>query len=1137
MKKALYTLSMILMPTALLTSVPAMALPADHYAASSRLAEGRWVRVKTSHAGMNLVTDADLRKLGFTDPQKVHVYGLGGRQLRYGLDESNHDDLPLLPSVRTSKGIVFFATDHYSWTILNTGASTPYLHTIHEYSDDTYYFLSDRQVDDDTQPAAETSATPAAEPYTTFTERLVHEQDIEPAGDSGSQVYGEDFRSKKSQTFSLAMPDMADDYATILVRFASKTVGAGASLAFTANGTKLPATNSDKINSSSMEQYCQTTSTVKEISGISGDKLDLTIDYTYGGTLFKARLDYIEAYYTRRMAMKNGEIYFYGNFESGSGATISGCSASTRIWDVTDPAAPLAVEYTLAGDKASFSITGRGGYREFVAFDPESVTHAATGGVSVDNQDLHALETPDMLIISHPEYMEGARRIAAFHERHDGMRVAVLDPEQIYREFSGGKPDFLAFRRLLKMWYDRGESADGHRLGYCLLMGRPSFDNKMLLATTKASYKPMLIWQSYDGLSEKLSFSNDDLIGMLDDCSDSEFVIDKANLTIPVGRIPVTDSQEAIQMAAKIEKYCENPTYGSWRNRIMIIADDDDHGWHFDQAQQVYNGMRSAGNGSNFVYDRLYLDIYPRVMTGLGPTYPQATERMMRNYNDGVILTDYIGHANTTSWGHEHLWDWPSITSMTNPNLTFMIAATCRFGQWDQESRTGAEYLMLNPEAGVIGMMVATRTVVIDSNGLLNEATSKQFFARDEKGLPRRLGDIYIAGKNQVKINNSLKFAFMGDPAIRVPSAGLNVRVENIDGIDVTAADFEMPEIGALSTVKVEGTVTSDNGELAGGFNGTVNLQLYDAERVITTLGQGDSGQVRTYNDRDHLLAQTTATVTGGRWSAVLRVPPEIQGNYSPAMIAGYAWSEKGEEANGTCESLYIYGYNGDSDDSEGPVIENFYANNPALGDGATVNSNPVIFADLRDKSGINISQSGIGHSLTITIDGSEVRSDVSGYFAQDPADADLGHLVYPLTGVKPGRHTLTLTAWDNANNVSKADLEINVGAAVDPAILDITALFDNETAGVDFVITTDRPNTSLSCTLGIYDLSGRRIWSYDQTLSSDLQSVISTRWDLCDTAGTRVPRGIYIYRATVETPEGTYSSKSKKIAVGAPTR
>lgn len=1137
MKKALYTLSMILMPTAIQPAAQALAVTPDHYAASSRLAEGRWARVRTTHAGMNIVTDAELRRLGFTDPTKVHVYGLGGRELSYGLNGNNHDDLPQLPSVRTAKGIVFFATDHFTWKKSGIGSATPYSHTIHPYSDDTYYFLSDRAADDAAQPKAETSATAAAEPLTTFMERLVHEKEIEPAADSGSQVYGEDFRSKKSQTFSLPTPGNAGDNVTLAVRFAAKSVGAASSLALTANGKKLPATNSDRINSSSMDAYCQTTTTIKEVDGYSGDKLDLTIDFTYGGTLFKARLDYIEVFYERDIALSNGEIHFYGDFRAGDGATVRGCSAATRIWDVTDPAQPLEVEYSLSGDKASFTITGKGGYREFVAFNPEAVTHTAGEGVSVENQDLHAMETPDMLIISHPEYMEGARRIAALHERMDGMRVAVLDPEQIYREFSGGKPDFQAFRRLLKMWYDRGESADGHRIGYCLLMGRPSADNKMLLASTKAAYKPMLIWQSYDGLSEHLSYSNDDLIGMLDDCRETEFQIQSMNLTIPIGRIPVTDSKEALEMAAKIEKYCENPTYGPWRNRIMLIADDDDRGDHLDQAQAVYNGMRSQGNGTNFVYDRLYLDQYPRVMTGLGPTYPQATERMMRNYNDGVILTDYIGHANPTSWGHEHLWDWGSITSMTNKNLTFIIAATCRFGQWDQEERTGAEYLMLNPDAGVIGMMVATRTVVINSNGLLNSAFSREFFKRDAEGRARRLGDIYIAGKNNAKCTNSLKFAFMGDPAIRVPSPELNVRVESIDGTDVTAPEVALPEVGALSTVKVEGCVTDDSGAQAGDFNGTITLQLYDAERVITTLGQGSSGQVRTYNDRDRLLAQTTANVTGGRWSAVLRVPPEIQGNYSPAMIAGYAWSDKGREANGTCESLYVYGYGGDSDDTEGPAIESFYANNPENGPGAKVNANPVIFATLRDKSGINISQSGIGHSLTITIDGSEVRSDVSGYFTQDAADADLGRLVYPLTGVTPGRHTLTLTAWDNANNVSKADLEINVGAAVDPAILDITALFDNETSGVDFVITTDRPNTSMECSLGIYDLSGRKVWSSDKTLSSDLDSVISTRWDLCDSSGSRVPRGIYIYRATVETPEGTYTSKSKKIAVGAPAR
>lgn len=1132
MDKALKKLSIILLTgSGLLSPAIALALPADHYAASSVLSEGRWARVKISGNGMHIITDAELRKLGFTDPSKVHVYGTGGREVSFSFNSETPDDLPLQPSVRTARGIVFFAVDQFSWQPLRSGRK-PYTHTINRYSDDNYYFLSDRQVASTEMPASATSDAAGGNVATDFIERMVYEKELEFAAESGSQIYGEDFRSKRSQTFNFTLTDAVDGEAIVATRFAAKTTNGTSSLLFKANGTQLPATASDRISSSSATAYCAVTESVKELSGLDGN-LALTIDYSQTGVLFMARLDYIEAYYRRHLALNKGELYFYGTYSAGGGVSVSGCSASTRIWDVTDPACPKEVKYRLNGDKAVFSMT-QSGYREFVAFDAESVTRAAVSSGMVANQDIHAMETPDMLIITHPEYAAGAQRIAALHEEHDGFRVAVIDAQQLYNEFSGGKTDIGAFRKALKMWYDRGESADGHKIRYCLLMGKPLFDNKMVMAATKSSgFKPMPIFQSYEGLTETASYSNDDVIGMLEDTDDATFSMTTATLNVAVGRLPVTNSAEAVQMAEKIEKYVKQPTYGSWRNKVMIIADDDDNGVHLDQAQDVYKRLRGSGNGASFVYDRVYLDSYKRVLTGVGATYPQATERMLRNYNEGVIYTDYIGHASPTGWGHEHLWDWESITSMTNKNLTFIFAATCRFACWDEYSQSGAELLMLNPTSGVIGMMAATRTVYVADNGRLNNVMHESFFERDSDGRALRFGDAYIRGRNKNHENNSLRFAFMGDPAIRIPSAEYAVEVTTLDGKDMTDSEAAFPELTAQSGTKVEGVINRGDGSIAEDFNGTVTLQLYDAERVITTYGQGSNGAVRTYNDRDRKLSATTAMVKNGRWSAILRVPPEIQGNYSPAQISCYAWSDSGIEANGSFERLYIYGYNPEEvTDTVGPEIEKFYVNSPNFENGGLVNSNPVVFARLRDESGINISESGIGHAMTITVDGKEIHSGLNAYFEQDAEDADAGTLAYPLEGISAGRHTLLLTVWDNANNVSKATVDINVGAAVDPQIYGITA--STNPTHVDFRISLDRPNTSLDCTVGIYDLNGRRIWSVAETLTSDMESVVNSRWDLCDSGGNRVERGIYICRVTVETPEGTFSSKSKKIAISA---
>ena len=1128
------TLKYLLIPVATIaaTLLPASAAPAEHYAASSVLSQGKWARVKVSASGMHLVTDADMRSLGFSDPSKVRVYGTGGQAVDDCLNASTPDDLPLLPSVRTQQGLLFFGVDHFKWGDPSRGTGVPYSHTIHPYNDDSYYFLSDRELTDSVTMSSATLPKASGEVITDFMARTVHETELDHPGESGFIILGEDFRTNSAQSFKFNFPDMVDGEAKLLVRFGAKTTNGTSTLMFTANGEALPSSASDRINAVTSKEYVNFTSTVKTVEKLDGS-LDFGIKYNYTGALFTARLDYIEAFYRRRLAIRDGEIYFYGNFASGDSPSIAGCTAETVIWDVTVPSRPLPVEFSLEGDKAVFSITDSG-YREFVAFNPSAVTRKTVNAGGVANQDLHSLPTPDMVIITLPEYRDGAARIGKLHEEVDSMRVHVIDADLIYNEFSGGKPDFGAFRKLMKMWYDRGVSDDGHSIRYALLMGKPSYDNKMVSANVKnAGYKPMLIYQSMTGLSETTSFSNDDYIGMLEDCEPGRFTLSTAKVNVAVGRLPVTDTKEANEMAAKIEKYVKTPNYGAWRNKVMIIADDDDNSQHFNQAQDVYRAMRSKGAGADYVYDRVYLDSWQRVNSSIGPTYPQATERMMKNYNDGVLITNYIGHASPKGWGHEHLWEWKDIISMTNPNLTFLYAATCGFAFWDGTDMSGAEHLMLNPTAGVIGMMAATRTVYISMNGVLNRKTSTHFFERDADGYNPRFGDVYIKGKNEYSGDtNKLRYAFMGDPAIRIPGGRYYVNITKVNGESLGASN-EKPVLPALGTAVVEGSILNYMGQEIPDFNGTVNLKLYDAERVITTYGQGNDGKVETYNDRKTVLTTVSAKVTDGKWKAILRLPPEIEGNFSPALISGYAWDAKGREANGSTDNIYVYGYNEDAaTDSIGPKVEYFYVNYPEFESGALVNSNPVVFARFSDESGINISEGGLGHSITLSIDGKTTYSDLNGYFESDLEDADAGSIIYPLSGIEAGRHELILTVWDNAGNLTRSHLDINVGAAVDPVIRDITTGRADE--AVVFNILLDRPNTALDCRIEVFNLLGRKVWEYSQNASTDINSTLSAQWDLRDSSGIRVPRGIYVYKATVETPEGTYSSKSKKLAVAA---
>ncbi len=1124
--------------------MPAHALPADHYKDHSVLAEGNWAKVSVSEAGMHLISNADLRSLGFQDPAKVRVFGYGGRPLPEDISASAVYDLPEQPVVVTDKGIIFFATDCNVWSATNDGTGKrPYAHELNTYSSRSFYFLTDRS----DLPAADFSRIhspgTSANVKRSFTEHLVHEKELASPGLTGRRFYGEDFRSSRTQTFSFDLPDNtgADVYAR--VEFGAKATG-DSKLTFTANRKPLEQEANDRItkvyiSGQAGEMFIQMSSNLTKTIQDAGNRLDLGITYTPEGVLYNARLDYIEVFYDRLLKMKGGELLFHDNVSPGASYEISGCSSSTRIYDVTDIANPAMVDFKLDGDKATFTVT-EAGYHEFVAFDPSAITRSATVSGKIANQDLHGLETPDMVIITLPEYADGARRIAALHEQADGFKVHVIEASKIYNEFGSGGADVTAFRKMLKRWYDRpGERT----LKHCLLMGKPSHDHRLITAEAQAAgFVPLPIWQSPGGFSETASYSMDDYIGFLEDSEATSTAYAGSYLSLSIGRFPCTSAAEANTAADKLESYILNPSYGPWRNRWMVIADDGDSNDHLKQAQDVVNGWESTPLGAGTVVDRLYLDSYPLEVTSLGNTYPAATARLLQALSEGTAFIDYIGHGSPSGWGHEHLLTWTDIVNLRNTNYSIIGGYTCRFAHWDENDVSGAEHMVLNPVGGAIAIYAATRTVYVSQNGRLNKAGAPYFTMRDESGMPLTLGDAARLGKNRNKANettkkddNCLRFAVLGDPAIRMPGGSGTVCFEKIDDTELSSDLSDLPILEALSAHTVSGTVRLPDGNIDEAFDGTLNIQLYDAEKVITTFGN-NNGYVTDYNDRTTRLAMVTAKVEKGRWTANLRVPADIEDNYSPARLVGYAWNGSGKEANGETQQLYVYGYDEEGDDdTEGPTIEYFYLNTPNFEDGDIVAANPMLYARMSDKSGINLSDAGMGHKISLNVDNTLFFTDLDTYYSPDNEDSHAGTLLYPLSDIEPGAHTLTLTVWDNANNPTQATLNFSIGAAVTPEIIDLGTDVNPATTSVKFIIDTDRPNAAMNCVIEVFDLNGRTVWTSDSRLATSQGGTLQTEWNLCDSSGHRVPRGIYLYRANITTEEGTHTSKTRKLAVTAP--
>lgn len=1108
----------------------AKAYDISRYAKSSKLSSGTWAKIKVSKSGMQYVSDTQLKSMGFSDPSKVNVYGFGGRQISENLTEDQPDDLPLLPSVKVSNGLIFFGVDHILWEP-SSGRNSNYTHTMQPYAEASYYFLSDIDIDSAEIEHINLRNIEGLETADSYVERLLHEQDLMAPSVSGRHLLGEDLRSGQT-TLKFSLPNNIGGDASITVCVAGRTTGSPGSVRLTSNG-KLSNSNISIGAVNSSEQFMRR---VTSNCGITecGNELQLGLSFSSSGVITLARLDYIEVEYERALSMPSDQLYFYFNEESPVAAQLKGATAETEIWDVTVAHSPRKIDFTLSGGAACFRVDE--GKREFVAFNPSKINRSVEVTELIANQDIHSMDVPDMLIITPSEYLSSARKVASLHEEQDGMTVHVLTPESIYNEFSSGTPDLSAFRKAMKMWYDRGlaESGDGtSKMRYCLIFSRPTYDNKMVTPTVKTEGYPRVpIWQSPTGETDNSSYSTDDFIGMLDDYTPGWYM-SSAKIQVAVGRFPVRNIQEAETAVEKLITYVKTPETGSWRNNIMLLADDQDSGQHLDQTEKMYNNMFAKGKGGSYQYERLYLDNFPQQLTSIGMQYPAAKARLLAKLEEGQALWTYVGHANTVSWTHEHLLEWGDITSLSNTRLPILYAATCEYARWDADEYSGGELWWAMPKTGVIAMICPSRSVYISMNGPLSAQFGNYALIRNADGSPTRLGDSFRNMKNAISGNedNKLRYALLGDPALKMPVYSYDVATTEIYGTDITYDGADLPVIEARSNPVIKGIITDHSGEKATDFNGHVFLKLYDAEKVVETLGNGENGKVMTYNDRKTKLFDGAAKVTNGEWEITVYMPSEITNNYTQGRITYYALSDDGREANGATDRFIVYGYNADaSEDVDGPEIHKFTLNHDGFKDGDLSYKSPVVYATFSDESGINISDAGIGHSLMLTLDGKTVYDDIHNFYSPDLEDSRMGSIMYQLPEIPPGRHELTLSVWDCANNSTYATLTFNVAAVKDPDIYSIDTRYDE--AGVDFIISSDRPLASLGCTLEVFDFNGIRIWHNNSDDRTASDSTITMRWDYNSAAGHRVDRGIYVCRATVTTPEGRIAHKSKKIVV-----
>ena len=1129
---------------ALVAAPATWAFRQGHFAESSKLASGHWVKIRVAETGIHEITAQNARDWGFNDLKSLHVFGMGG-PLSETLTEDIPDDLPQLPTVRTETKLLFYAQGPTTWGPTSISGMT-YVQTQHPYSTYTYYFVSDAPYAD---IAAEIGqSTPNGSAVTTFTEHLCHEVDLVNPGETGRIYLGEDFISRNSQTFTFDLTGrVAGTEVAVLSSFGVKIANGSASLEHTQNGTKLDynaSTDRAQFSEATQDDPYQLLTAVKQFTP-AGDNntLNYTIRFTPNGNITLARLDYITVNYTRRLAMAGNQFAFDINHESlASQIVVAGADQQTVIWDVTNPTKPLQMNTVAAADGVHFSPVGTGP-RRYVAFNTSSSFIQAEREGFVANQDLHIEDTPDMIIITPSEYAEQANRIADLHRDVDSMRVLVVDHKKIFNEFSSGTPDVMAYRMFCKMFYDRPDTVQ-HRLRYLLLMGKSTYDNRLLSPTIRALNAPMLmLWEKPGGNSHSTSSCSDDWIVTLDDNTGPGK--NSSPMSIAVGRFPVKSVSEAKTAVDKLINYVTQPDYGIWKTQMLNVADDENEAQHMEQSEANISSFIANG-GEDLFFNRVYLDAYPAVSSGASNTYPEAYTKHYNTLHNGVIWWNYTGHSGPHAMTANGLVRHVDINNkFYYKHLPVLYAATCDFAMFDGSDESAGETLFLNPRGGVIALVCPPRQVYISANGVLNVSVAKYAFSRDENQLPRRLGDIVMLGKNNCpnRDENRQRYFLFGDPAMRIAYPTHRIVVDSITGAETTT-ESGMPVFRGRQTMTVTGHIADIKGNPVNDFNGSITTQAYDYEQSITTYGYG-KGKKYTYLDRTNRLAVSIDSVNAGKFTLRINLPSELlprdaqdsvlYDDFSPSLLSMYAYSaEKRIEAMGHNDRFIIYGYDDDAvTDTIGPDILYLGLNSENFNDGDQTNESPMVIASIKDDSGINFSTAGVGHNMNITVDGTMSFNNVIDYFTlRATNDGISGTLNFPLSGLSDGPHTLRLRAWDVYNNCSEKTISFNVVNGLKPEIYEVYALGNPASVQTTFYVKHNRPDALMNVGIEVYDITGRLVWSTRQTGTSDTYTSFPITWNLCDFSGRRVGRGIYIYRATISTDGIKEATKSKRLAV-----
>jgi len=1108
--------------------------------AQSVLASGSWYKISLQETGIYAITYDDLLALGMNpaaiQPDHIRLYGNGGGMLPEQNGDFRVDDLRenAIFVTGSSDGIfdpgdliLFYGESPHVWTYHQT--NNTFTHSLNLYDDYSYYFLTTDLGPGKRIVSAEPSDTNFT--YTTFrfTDHQYHDLDQRNLIRSGKIWVGEEF-SEINPVIDIPF-SFPDPVTTVSARVNTYAVARSSQISTMVvyrDGAKIDQFNLDSTDPQSTSVFARP-KLKGSLTTLENEETVITLEFQPVTDGSQAWLNYVEVIGQRYLRFNGPQFSFRDPENIGPGQIsrywIAEAPDDIQVWDVTDPGNVKAIQGVFQGSSTgtySFNIPTPV-VKEFVAFDGSDYLPVNLIG-AIENQDLHSLEPATLIIVTHPLFREKAEELATFHRTQSGMSVIVAPTNEIYHEYASGRADITGIRDFIRMLWLR--AADGNKPRYILLFGDGSYDYKDRIPGN-TNFIPA--YQSDESFKFISTYVTDDYYGIMGDSSGTGSA---GNLDLGMGRFPVTNLDQATAMVDKIKAYARktDTTQAAWRNVMTFIADDEDSNLHMHQAEELCEIVTSKYPVFNI--NKIYLDAYQLVSTPSGGRYPEVNKAINEAVANGSLIVNYTGHGGEDAWSGEKVLTFPDIESWNNKNMyPIFITATCEFSRFDNPERFSAgELVIVKPEAGAVALYTTTRLALSTSNFKLDTSFFRNLMNRDEEGNYLKMGDLLRISKNNNSNNNNIRnFVLLGDPAQSIAFPEYSVLTTSING---NPLDGNSDTLLGMSKVTLTGEIRDAAGQLATGFNGTVDVKVFDKTVTYRTLANQEKSYKESFQLQHIVLADGPASVKGGLFNHSFIIPREIIPGFGFGKISYYACSET-LDGNGFYDNVVIGGADpGVIPDNNGPEI-NLFLDSRNFRSGGLVGLNTVLLADLSDENGINHVGLGLGQEILGVLDDNWTHPVVlNPWYSPSLGDYESGSVTYPISDLSPGRHTLTLRAWDMFGNSSEKTVVFF--AFDDPAILvsEVYAFPNPMTDGTTFTFKPDVTDSDLKVQIEVYTITGQPVSLLEIPVIGNHGQPVQVYWDGTTFTGRKLTGGIYPFTVKFNGSDGSFAQTSGKLII-----